>query len=210
MPDWRWNEALRRYQDLDTGRILSFDAVKVQVNRIVDATTENVTSTLADMLADKRLSVNDWHQAMGRAVKNAYVQQAELGAGGRTQMTPVEWGTVGGAVREQYGYLRDFAQEIADGQLTDAQIRSRSAMYVNSSREAFWRIRDRKEREKGMTQERWAAVGDAGTCGPCFDGDAMDWQPLGTFAQPGSGRVLVRPETSCEGLTNCRCEKEYQ
>ncbi len=211
---WVWDQRLSwghgGYRDTRTGRTLEQAAIRNVVNGIVDRTDAGVTDTLADMLADRRLSVNDWHAAMGRAIKNAYVQQAELAAGGRAQMTAVEWGVVGGTVREQYGHLRDFAQEIAQGKLSEAQIRRRARMYVNSSREAYWNIRDRKERERGMTQERWVTMGDDTVCDPCIDAGAMDWQEMGTFAQPGSGRVLRSPATYCRGLTNCRCEKEYR
>jgi len=100
---WVWDQRLSRgrggYRDTRTGRTLEQAAIRNLVNGIVDRTDANVTDTLVDMLADKRLSVNDWHSAMGRAVKNSYIQQAELAAGGHEQMTAVYRGVVGGTVR---------------------------------------------------------------------------------------------------------------
>lgn len=207
---WRWEPELDRYRNLATGRFVSRAQVVDLVDQLVDRTTESATDTLATMLADHRLSAADWKQAMGRTIKNAYIQQTELAAGGRTNVTQEMWGSVGGQLAEQYGYLDQFARDIEAGSLTEAQIRARSAMYLNSSREAFWRIKDRQARDRGQTQERWITVGDDSVCSPCVDAGGMGWQPIGTFAQPGSGRVLVSPETNCQGLTNCRCQKEYR
>jgi len=210
MPGWVWNEGLRRYQDTDTGQILSFAAVQDLVDDLVDTTDETAVGTLTDMLADGRLNVADWKTNFGQAVKDIYIQQAELGAGGRENMTPREWGAVGAQLRGQYRYLDAFADQVAAGELTPGQIRYRSQMYINSSRQAFWRVRDFKEQDKGMTEERWITIGDENVCSACTDAGHMGWQPIGTFAAPGSGQVLRDPETHCVGLTNCRCRKEYR
>lgn len=207
---WVYEENTGRYRNLATGRFISREQVVGLVDQIVDRTNATATDTLATMVADHRLSAADWKDAMARTIKNAYIQQTELAAGGRANVTQEMWGSVGGQLAEQFGYLDDFAREVAGGNLTEGQIRARSEMYVSSSREAFWRVKDRQARDQGFTQERWIAIGDDSTCGPCFDADAMGWQPIGTFAQPGSGRVTTSPQTNCQGLTRCRCQKEYR
>ena len=207
---WIWEVGTQRYRNLDTGRFIGRAEVVNLVNDVVDRTIDDPVATINTMLGDKRLNAADWKTAFGRQIKNVYIQQAELAAGGREQMTPQLWGMVGGSVREQYRYLDDFARQVANGQLTQAQIEARTKMYINSSREAYWRVKDVQAQAQGMTEERWIAIGDDSTCGPCSDADAMGWQKIGTFAQPGSGRVLVSPQTNCQGLTNCRCTKEYR
>lgn len=207
---WVWEEDTQRYRDLETGRFLSRVAILAIINDIVDRTISNPVTMIDTMLSDGRLNVAEWKTAFARQIKNAYIQQAELAAGGRAQVTQQMWGSVGGALREQYRYLDKFAEQIAAGKLTPGQIEMRSKMYINSSREAFWRIKDMKAVAEGMTQERWIPIGDESTCDPCSDAGAMGWQPIGTFAQPGSGRVLRKPLTKCQGLTNCRCEKLYR
>ena len=207
---WVFETGTQRYRDLATGRFLSNTDVIGIVNGIADRTTGDPVTTINTMLADGRLNTADWKTGFARQIKNAYIQQAELAAGGRSQMTPQMWGSVGGSVREQYRYLDKFAKQIESKQLTPVQIEARTKMYINSSRESFWRIKDMKARGTGMTEERWVDEGDSNVCGPCADAGAMGWQPIGTFAQPGSGQVLVKPKTSCQGLTNCRCEKEYR
>jgi hypothetical protein len=207
---WVWDPRTGNYRDLATGRFLLRDQVVNLVDTLVDRANEQGAGTLATMLSDGRLNTADWQAGMARLIKNTYIQQTELAAGGRANVTREMWGSVGGQVAEQYRYLRDFAREVESGSLTAAQIRARSEMYISSSREAFWRVKDRQARAQGFTEERWVPIGDDSTCGPCSDAGAMGWQPIGTFAQPGSGRVRNSPETSCQGLTRCRCQKEYR
>lgn len=210
MATWKWNERLKRYQKYPSGKIISWAEVQDLVDGVVDRASETVVDTLVDMLADGRMNVADWKREFASVIKSAYIIHGELAAGGRENMTPAYWGSIGGRLARQYGYLDDFAEQIDAGQLTEGQIRARAYMYINSSRQAFWGIRDRIEKDKGMTEERWIAIGDDRTCGPCSDADASGWQPIGTFAAPGSGTVHVSPTTTCAGLTNCRCQKEYR
>lgn len=210
---WLWDSQagqLGQYRDFATGRLLSDDEVTEIVNGIVDETNGESIETLNTMLEDGRLSAEEWALAFALLLEIIYIQQAELGAGGESQMTPALWLLVIAALSVQYDFLENFAQQISAGQLTAAQIEARTKMYVNSSREAFWTVKDEKAKQTGLTEERWVAIGDDATCNPCFDADGMGWQPIGTFAQPGSGRVLVSPLTLCDGLTNCRCEKFYR
>lgn len=207
---WRWESTTGRYRNLDTGRFIGREQVVSLVDTLVDRTREQGVDTLATMLSDGRLNTADWQTGMARLIKNAYIQQTELAAGGRSNVTQEMWGSAGGQIAEQYRYLDGFAREVEAGSLTAAQIRARSEMYINSSREAFWRVKDRQAREQQRRQERWITMGDNSVCSPCMDAGAMGWQPLGTFGQPGSGRVRNSPTTSCQGLTRCRCQKEYR
>jgi len=210
---WLWDQnagQVGQYRDFATGELVPESDVIEFVNDIIDDTTGDPLETLNTMLEDGRLSAEEWAAAFALLLQTAYIQQAELAAGGREQMTPEQWALVIAALGVQYGFLEDFARQVRNGQLTPAQIEARTKMYINSSREAFWSVKDQKALGAGYTQERWDAVGDSSTCSPCADAERMGWQPIGTFGEPGSGRVLNNPPTTCEGLTNCRCEKFYR
>lgn len=148
---WYWNEASHRYHDSETGRFLSAAEVRGYVQDSLDAaltasavTLEGgVVSTGTDMLANLvgngLMSPADWEAAMREEIKREYIRQYLLGVGGRGSMTAQDWGSVGGMIREQYRWLDDFADLVATGELSEGQIRTRAAMYVNSAREAFER-----------------------------------------------------------------------
>lgn len=97
------------------------------------------TDGLASMLTGDQLNVRDWETLMRQSIKDQYIQEYLLGRGGLSQMTQEDWGSIGGMLAEQYRFLDPFAQQIADENLTEAQIAARSRMYIHSSREAFSR-----------------------------------------------------------------------
>lgn len=205
---WKWDDSVERYRDTVTGRFLSRVDVNRIVNQSIDITIGNV-ERLAEALSRGDISVNTWQMSMRYQIKKAYSWQAQLAAGGREQMTAEYWGVVGGRIYGQYRYLDNFAKQLAAGQLTEGQIRTRSTMYINSARQAYWAIRTRMAKKRGYTEEQWITKGDESVCSPCVEAGTMGWQPIGTFAEPGSGTVIAG-ESYCEGLTRCRCEKEYR
>ena len=208
--DQRLNNGRGAYRDSVTGRVISQQQATFLIDQAIDRTQTEITTQINYLLDNGQISVADWQKAMSETIKDAYIQQAELAAGGRENMTQAMWGSLSTPLQEQYKYLSNFAKEIADGKLSIGQIQMRSKMYINSSREVYWRVKDRQMKAQGLKQEKWDAIGDDSTCGPCAEADAMGWQPLGTFAQPGSGNVLRSPLTHCQGLTSCRCQKRYQ
>lgn len=205
MARWTWDGE----QYISSSQILSSQDIEGYVDDWID---DNIFVVLqiTQRLVDGELTIQAWQDRMIAEIRNAYGEQAIFAAGGWDQMTQQYWGAVGGLLRVQYGFLRNFAKEIKAGRLSAGQIGRRITMYINSARSAFWRIRDFIEKAKGNKQERWIPVGDDVTCGPCSEAGEAGWQPIGTFAQPGSGTVRRKPRTNCEGLTNCRCTKEYR
>lgn len=209
MPAWKWDERRGRYRDPETGRVLSPARIRRLVDEIVDRAQDNAAD-LAEALEAGDIDVAEWELQMAYLVEDAYIQQAELAAGGEEQTSPWIWAAISLLLSFQFNRLSAFALEIARGRLTIGQIVQRVKMYVNSSRQAFWAVADRDAYDRGMVEERWIAVGDENTCNACLDADQMGWRPLGTFAQPGSGQVMNNPMTFCVGLTNCRCWKDYR
>jgi hypothetical protein len=165
------------------------------------AGSSNAADTVATMLIDGKLSPKDFGGELKGELKAEYIRQYLLGKGGREQMGPRDWGSIGGMLKEQYKYLPDFIKEIEAGNLTEAQIRARVNMYTNSAREGYERAHERNAEKLGMTQEKWE-LGEAEHCEDCVAYAAQGWQPFGTFPTPGAG------DTRC--MTNCKCQVIYQ
>lgn len=200
-----WSESAKRYRDLETGRFVSREVVLGYVEQSIEATS-SATATLANYVAEDMISASDWRLLMRREIKDEYVRQYLIGKGGRAQMTQADWGSIGGMLKEQYGFLDDFARQIAEGTLTEGQIRARSQMYIRSAREAYERAHGRVAGAAGMDEVRWVLNAQAENCPDCEEFQDMGWQRVeddpynGAF--PGSG------DTVC--LTNCRCHLEWQ
>jgi len=194
------------FVDLGRNERIPLDRVADLVDELIDTINEDATDELIDMILDERITVEEWERTFSVVLKDLFILLALLGAGKMI----VDWGPIEARIAIQYGYLDRFAEQIAAGDLTGGDIRRRAHMYVNSTRQGFWRQLDAEAKDLGYTEERWFAIGDANTCPPCAEADLMGWKPIGTFAEPGSGVVLRDPTTMCSGLTSCRCRKEYR
>jgi len=198
---WAWNEAARRYYNPATGRFLTRTQALGFVEQSL-AATASATDLLANYVANDLLAVADWRLLMREEIKGEYIRQACLGRGGRAQMTQSDWGLVGSQIKEQYRYLDGFAREVAEGRLSEAQIRSRAQMYTNSAREAFESMQQRVAEASGYDEEAWTVNAALENCPDCLDFQALGWQPVGTFPTPGDGSTVC--------LTNCGCAKEFR
>lgn len=200
MAQWGWDPRSKRYRDLDTGRYMSLRTVLEYVDKSI-AASGNAADTVTTMLINGNLAPGDFGDSLRDELKREYIRQYLLGIGGREQMGPRDWGSVGGMLKEQYKHLDGFIAEIKDGNLTEEQIRARVGMYVNSAREGYERAHERNAKALGMTEEKWE-LGEAEHCDDCVAYAAQGWQPIGTFPNPGDG------STQC--LTNCKCHVIYQ
>jgi len=198
---WKWNQTAARYYNTATGRFLSRTQAMGFVKDSI-AATERAADLLANYVADGMLSAGDFRLMMRAEIKREYIRQACLAKGGRAQMTFSDWGTIGQQIKGQYKYLDNFAAEVAKGNLTEAQIRSRARMYINSSLQAFEGIQEKVAIEGGYDEESWHMNPALENCPDCKDFSDMGWQPVGTFPTPGDGSTVC--------LTSCGCHKEYR
>lgn len=144
--------------------------------------------------------VDVWFDAMQHQVKRAHVQAAVIGRGDRAAMTQEAWGRVGRRIRGEYEALRGFAQDIADGNLSPAQIEARAQLYANHTQMSYWDGSRVAQREQGLTEER-RIINPGETCPDCESYAAQGWQPIGTLPPPG---------VDSECRSNCNCSMEYQ
>ena len=196
---WKWDPIALRYREIETGRFFARSAVLEFVESSALA-TGLATDDLALMLADGFIGPAEWRLAMRAQIKREYIRQYVLGRGGIGQMTFVDWGSIGGMLKEQYAWLDGFA-EVLPG-LSEGQITARSRMYINSAREAFERARARVAVIGGYDEEMWILFSPAEHCPDCEDFALMGWQPIGFFSVPGDGSTVC--------LTNCKCTKIYR
>jgi len=197
---WGWDPTAKRYRDLDTGRFMLRSEVLAWVEESLDASTV-ATDQLAQFVIDGVISPADFGLLMRQELKEEYIRQYLLGIGGRAQMTPQDWGSIGGMLADQYRYLDRFVDEIASGEVPPGSLLLRVRMYANSAREAYERAHLKNANALGMVEENWV-LGDAEHCSDCVAFAGMGWQPIGTFPFPGEGA------TEC--LTNCKCHKIYR
>jgi hypothetical protein len=139
---WGWLSDARQYILNVVDRVLGRDAERVIVDTNININKNDVIS-ITQNLIDDVITVGDWEAQMRDALKAEYIQQYLLGIGGEGNLSQKDYGSIGGMLHDQYRYLDNFAQQIADGELTPGQVMMRAQMYANSARESFGRARGR-------------------------------------------------------------------
>lgn len=207
---WHWDISANRYRDDITGQFISH----LHVLNLIDQsmlTATYVADSLAGFVASGTLSALDWKVAFQAEIKGEYIRQYLAGIGGRKMMTPADWGSVGGMLKEQFQWLDGFYNDIVSGKLTEGQIRARMAMYINSGREAYERAHGRSATKWGADEVAWILNPAAETCPTCEERALLGWMPMnedGSFpsmdgpSYPGDGSTIC--------LTNCKCGLAYR
>lgn len=156
---------------------------------------------MTERLQDGSLSLADWQRRMADELRMLHTGAAALGRGGWRQMSQSDWGWTGSQLRAQYGYLRNFAQDIATGrQPMDGRVVARAAMYAGSARGTMRGMQLRMATLLGREQERNVLGAADRHCAQCVSCSAQGWVMIGTLPPPGS--------RTC--LSNCHCRMEYR
>lgn len=137
-PLWYWDDNVKRYRSPETGRFIGIDdmnALRSEFMTIQKTRMEGLTNVYSTGTID----FPTYRKQVNEILRQTYIDNYVMGAGGRNSMTQADWGSVGGMISEQYRYLNPFMDQVARGELSQAQINARLKMYINSASEAFWR-----------------------------------------------------------------------
>ena len=204
-PRYGWDAAALRWRDRVTGRWVSKADVRALLEAEVDGWVEEVTG-LTNRMLQGDVTVEVWEAEMRAMLKTAHCQQAMLGAGGRAQMGAAEWGRVGGILRQQYAYLRQFKQELTAGEFPQAalgRLLARARMYANAARREFYEAQQTVAARAGFNQKR-RVLSAAEHCPDCVEQANLGWVSI------SDPRVTGVADGSTQCLTNCKCRIEYR
>jgi hypothetical protein len=146
------------------------------------------------------IGVADWRNGVATELRRVHSQAYALGRGGWQQMSAEDRAAVSERLKKEFTYLRQFSKDIADGKLSDAQIKARVQLYVNHVNATYYQGETAAKIDAGFTQE----IRDLGAtdmhCTDC-PGYADHWEPIGSLPEPGD---------DCECRGNCLCSKRYK
>jgi hypothetical protein len=186
-----------RYRDTSTGRYVQGATVRRELDRYLD--TADPAKALAEALRGRQLSVADWEVAMRRHVKNTHLNAIALERGGWANMTPADYGRAGQIIREQYGYLRGFAADIASGkQRLDGTLGVRAKLYSQAGRNSYYRSKAANMSDKVTHQMSVRSARDS--CRQCLDLDRKVFR-IDDASFPLPGRRVCNH--------NCQCHIAY-
>lgn len=173
-----------RYRD-EAGRFVTDRAVRDAVDNLADLSSARI-GALAQRVQSGTLALADFHQQVMAEVKAAHLAAGIAAHGGREQMAPADYGVIGRRIRDEYGYARQLAEDIASGaQPLDGRLIARAQMYGQASRGTFEAVRRRDERNRGNDEEMNVLHG-GDHCAVCPDLSGRGWVPIGSLPAIGS------------------------
>lgn len=140
MAEWEWDAESRRYRDKGTGKYLSASK-SIELRDDFAARQRAATDELARRLADGDVTVQRWVREMRERVRLAQTTEYAFGRGGRNAMTAQDREDLASLVRDQWGFLQGFGEDVRAGQLSAEQIAARAQLYMSQSTHAYERGR---------------------------------------------------------------------
>ena len=133
--DWIWNQLTKRYRNSKTKKTVSSNTVLQLRDDFVDLKRDTFSS-LTDDLVNSRITVQEWTFQMRKRVRDVNSAQYLLARGGRNAMFQDDLDTLSGIIKDQYGFLQKFGEEVRAGNLSASQITARSELYMEASTSA--------------------------------------------------------------------------
>ena len=201
MTRYRWEPdagVSGRYRDTRTGRFVPAATVRRELDTYIDA-SDDAARALTKALRNRELSLADWELAMRREIKRTHLNAIALERGGWGNMRPADYGRAGQIIREQYAYLRRFAQQIADGtQRLDGRAEVRAQLYTSAGRQSYY-ASAHANRKPNITHVR--SIRHArDSCRSCIELD-------GRWFTIGDPRYMIPGRRECNA--RCRCSEEF-
>ena len=164
---WFYDTASKLYRS-EFGDVVSQDTLK-EVRDTYLSESESLIDDYAILLDDGTWTIPKFETEMRSKLKNAYISEYVLGRGGVSQMTQSDWGRIGNMLRNQYGYLRSYLDDLESGKETRGTATNRARNFLGSARQSFSRGRGR-----AWDLDLPAHPGDGGT--PCHGNCRCHWE----------------------------------
>lgn len=197
-PRFKWSATSRRYIDTRSGRFVAAGKVRGALDVAIRKSNREITA-LATQLRKGEITAQQWSLAMRQQIKAQQLASAAAARGGFAQMSPADYGRVGGQVARQYRYLNKFTKQITKGLPLDGKFMARAKLYGEAARGTYEKTARDVADESGAIEEK-NILHPADHCAECMGLSAQGWQPIGSMPAPG--------QRQCGN--NCHCTMAYR
>ena len=129
--DWVWNQLTKRYRNSKTKKTITSNTMLQLRDDFVDEMRD--FSKLTDDLVNSRITVQEWVHDMRKRVRDVNNAEYMLARGGRNAMFQTDLDVLSEIIKDQFGYLQKFGEEVRGGKLSASQITARSELYMESA-----------------------------------------------------------------------------
>ncbi|MCP5016856.1 MAG: hypothetical protein GY938_16550 [Ketobacter sp.] len=204
LPQYRWNPNARHGlgAHIDSnGRFVSRATVRAELDNVIKGLGDQA-STITGQLKAGEVTLSDWQTQMMAISKQSAMVGAVMQKGSWFNMTQSDFGRVGQQVKEQYGFLRDWAKGIAEG--VRKIHRGVARQYAQFGRQVYYLFEKLKSRLGGLNERRniLHARESCSGVGSCIEQNGLGWLSINDDQFIEIGRRV------CRG--NCLCTWEYR
>lgn len=195
----KWNKERKAYT---IGKKQVKDAQLYKIVRSEVSKTEQKFEKLANRLISGNISFQQWQENMANLTRRSHVEMARLGRGGKGNTFANHYLKTGNDLRTiHYPALRQFAEQIAKGELSEKQIVARAKLYGSASKNSFEvaRLSLYEDSIGTMGRRRLGACKDH--CADCIAYASQGWLPITSVIPPG---------VNCQCRMNCCCSVEVK
>lgn len=187
-----------RYRNTRTGWLVPATVVRRELDSFL-VSHDKTARALAEQLRGGQLSLAQWELLMRRNIRDIHLNAIALQRGGWGQMRIDDFQLAGRIVREQFGFLKRFGLQIADGsQKLDGTLVWRANLYSEAGRNTFYQslhanLAGRVTHVQSVRHAR-------DSCRDCVHLDRK-WFKIGdpAYMLPGNRQCLH----------NCRCSENF-
>lgn len=199
--EYEWDKRSQRYRvksGTGKGQFIGKAAVDSLTRKAIKQTQDDMM-TIGKLLIDRKISLSTWEEATAKTIKQQTILQYAIGRGGVAQLSARDYGIIGAKLKNQYGFLRGFSEDLKAGRLSEAQFWARLKLYAAATGGAYESGRSESHKAAGYRWEKRIRNARE-SCGDCIGYAERGWQAIGS---------LPNPKEACACAANCQCSKEY-
>lgn len=214
-----WNPYSRKFINVGPGKPVDTSKAREIVAEVRSAVNQRLNKLAKDLQSGELQNTAQFAIDFREEIKQLYITEHVIARGGIDQMEASEWGQLGAALKDQYGYINNLVRDIENANIgirdeegevivRDSGIPelgddflNRVDMYTESAwgaRGEFEQVVRDRESELGSLERR--VLGEAQHCEDCLEQSEMSWQPAGVLADIG--------DTACG--PGCACTFEWE
>lgn len=168
--------------------------------KLVDEESDRLSTRMkahARLLTDRKIDLGEFQRRAADDIKMSSIRMGVFASGGRSQTPQAVYGAVGRELRSQYGFLANFAQDLAAGKLTKEQAVARAGLYGGASRTAFHQAEKVARKREGFRLAKRVLDINKNHCPSC-----LRHSTNGIFIPI---EQIISPGVDCECRSRCRC-----
>jgi hypothetical protein len=196
--DFVYNVSRGQYETAD-GQVVPAERVVAAVERRQEDGAQLV-NRLAGELAAGSITAREWQDMFAVELRRMHSQSFAAGRGGWDAVTIADRAIIEARLRDEYAFLRELADEVARGNITNAELVRRMNIYVGDVKSSYWDGRTKGQESAGQREEMRVLGATDRHCSDCVS-YAGHWEPIGSLPEPGD---------QCQCIGNCLCTKTYR